>query len=145
MIKKIRLVLRSLHEKGLVKLVSPLFPDAPQLIFCFPNQAQQQPPQEAIASPQQQPFQQILHSPAQPNYQQSAGQHLAGQHLASQQVSSKQPMQQQWQPTRDGLNRLQQHGIPDSYSLSKLDEFILQARENGNNRNDWNTQFFPFY
>ena len=148
--QKIRLVLRNLHEKGLVKLVSPLFPDAPQLIFCFPNQAQQQQPQEAVSSPQQQqPFQQTLQRPVQPNYQQpsfqsSSGQHSSGQHLAGQQVNSKQPMQQQWQPTRDGLNRLQQHGIPDSYSLSKLDEFILQARENGNNRNDWNTQFFRF-
>jgi hypothetical protein len=53
-------------------------------------------------------------------------------------------MQQQWQPSLDGLNRLQQHGIPDSYSLAKLDEFILQARENNNNRNDWNTQFFRY-
>ncbi|MGK0250533.1 MAG: hypothetical protein ACI910_003304 [Oleispira sp.] len=103
--QKIRLVLRNLHEKGLLRLISPLFPDAPQLIFCFGAPAQEQPTQT---------------------------------------VSSKQPMQPQWQPTRDGLNRLQQHGIPDSYSLSKLDEFILQARENGNNRNDWNTQFFRF-
>jgi len=110
--QKIRLALRSLHEKGLIQLISPLFPDAPQLIFCFPDQSRQ-----AAQSIQQEP---------------------------AQQPTIKQPMQQQWQPSRDGLNRLQQHGIPDSYSLSKLDEFILQARENGNNRNDWNTQFFRF-
>ncbi|HCM04495.1 MAG TPA: hypothetical protein DIC30_00655 [Oceanospirillales bacterium] len=110
--QKIRLALRSLHEKGLIQLISPLFPDAPQLIFCFPDQSRQ-----AAQSIQQEP---------------------------AQQPTFKQPMQQQWQPSRDGLNRLQQHGIPDSYSLSKLDEFILQARENGNNRNDWNTQFFRF-
>jgi hypothetical protein len=53
-------------------------------------------------------------------------------------------IQAKWQPSRDGLHRLHQHGIPDSYSLSKLDEFISQARKNGDNRNDWNTQFFRF-
>ena len=40
--KKLRLVLRSLHEKGLLQLISPLFPDAPQLIFCFPRPAETQ-------------------------------------------------------------------------------------------------------
>lgn len=113
--QKIRLALRSLHEKGLIQLISPLFPDAPQLIFCFPDQSRVK--QGTPATSQSQP---------------------------RQTAHSAQPMQQQWQPSRDGLNRLQQHGIPDSYSLSKLDEFILQARENGNNRNDWNTQFFRF-
>lgn len=136
--QKIRLVMRNLHEKGLLRLISPLFPDAPQLIFCFPNQPHRKekdsPVQEQgrAASTLQQP----VYNPTgyqQPNFQQT-----------SSLQASKQPMQQQWQPSRDGLNRLQQHGIPDSYSLSKLDEFILQARENGNNRNDWNTQFFRF-
>ncbi len=125
--QKIRLALRSLHEKGLIQLISPLFPDAPQLIFCFPDQSRVQQSQPLTSQPTQtaRPAQSIQQEPAQ-------------------QSTFKQPMQQQWQPTRDGLNRLQQHGIPDSYSLSKLDEFILQARENGNNRNDWNTQFFRF-
>jgi hypothetical protein len=126
--QKIRLVLRSLHEKGLIQLISPLFPDAPQLIFCFSSQPQTNQPAET--APSQPPR-------AQRNEPMANEQRMP--HIAS-----KQPMQQQWQPSRDGLNRLQQHGIPDSYSLSKLDEFILQARENGNNRNDWNTQFFRF-
>jgi hypothetical protein len=127
--QKIRLVLRNLHEKGLLRLISPLFPDAPQLIFCFGNPSQEQPSMPAQA-PQTMQMANSSHEQIRPS--------------TAQQVSSKQPMEQQWQPTRDGLNRLQQHGIPDSYSLSKLDEFILQARENGNNRNDWNTQFFRF-
>ncbi|MBQ0730599.1 MAG: hypothetical protein KBT75_07855 [Oleispira antarctica] len=139
--QKIRLVLRNLHEKGLLRLISPLFPDAPQLIFCFPSQpheqASSQPAQ--VAQPPVQPT-----SFQQPPFQKPAFQNSGFQQPASQPVNPKQPMEQQWQPTRDGLNRLQQHGIPDSYSLSKLDEFILQARENGNNRNDWNTQFFRF-
>ncbi len=129
--QKIRLVLRHLHEKGLVQLISPLFPDAPQLIYCFP--AQQKPAVAATEYALEPVFQEHRASP----------EHRASQENRAQ-PSSHQPMQQQWQPTRDGLNRLQQHGIPDSYSLSKLDEFILQARENGNNRNDWNTQFFRF-
>jgi hypothetical protein len=138
--QKIRLVMRSLHEKGLLRLISPLFPDAPQLIFCFSTQSHEQPvantSHEQVRSTQQQP--------QQPTHQQPSFPKSSFQATAPQSASSKQPMEQQWQPTRDGLNRLQQHGIPDSYSLSKLDEFILQARENGNNRNDWNTQFFRF-
>jgi hypothetical protein len=133
--QKIRLVLRNLHEKGLLRLISPLFPDAPQLIFCFGNPSQEHPSKPAqapqtIQTPQTMPMADNSHEQMRPS--------------TAQQVNSKQPMEQQWQPTRDGLNRLQQHGIPDSYSLSKLDEFILQAQENGNNRNDWNTQFFRF-
>jgi hypothetical protein len=133
--QKIRLVLRNLHEKGLLRLISPLFPDAPQLIFCFGNPSQEHASQSAqapqtIQTPQTMPL--------------ANNSHEQMRLSTAQQVKSKQPMEQQWQPTRDGLNRLQQHGIPDSYSLSKLDEFILQAQENGNNRNDWNTQFFRF-
>lgn len=125
--QKIRLVMRNLHEKGLLRLISPLFPEAPQLTFCFPSKSQEHQQQTAPAPRQ---------SYVETNYVEKS-------YAAPQQIS-KQPMQQKWQPSRDGLNRLQQHGIPDSYSLSKLDEFILQARENGNNRNDWNTQFFRF-
>lgn len=146
--QKIRLVMRNLHEKGLLRLISPLFPDSPQLTFCFPDKPHEQakstpaPELGRAASTYQQPAQQSTgFQPSnfqQPNFQQPGFQQSAPQQ------ASKQPMQQQWQPSRDGLNRLQQHGIPDSYSLSKLDEFILQARENGNNRNDWNTQFFRF-
>jgi hypothetical protein len=144
--QKIRLVLRNLHEKGLLRLISPLFPDAPQLIFCF-GVPSQPPSSNNVPSSQTMPVASNEHNRAtqsqQPSFQQPAFQKSVFQ-PPTQPVSSKQPMQQQWQPTRDGLDRLQQHGIPDSYSLSKLDEFILQARENGNNRNDWNTQFFRF-
>ena len=137
--QKIRLVMRSLHEKGLLRLISPLFPDAPQLIFCFSTQSHEQP----VANTSHEQVRSTP-PPQQPTHQQPSFPKSSFQATAPQSVSSKQPMEQQWQPTRDGLNRLQQHGIPDSYSLSKLDEFILQARENGNNRNDWNTQFFRF-
>jgi len=128
--QKIRLVLRSLHEKGLVQLISPLFPDAPQLIFCFPGQ-------QAATNFAHKPIEAEIQQPRQQTSAQAFKQQTPS-------ATPHQPMEQQWQPSRDGLNRLQQHGIPDSYSLSKLDEFILQARENGNTRNDWNTQFFRF-
>lgn len=127
--QKLRLVLRNLHEKNLVQLISPLFPDAPQLIYCFPQQPAAHTQSQAGMSTRQVNNKMLKARVQQP---------------AVQQVHSNQPMQQQWQPSRDGLNRLQQHGIPDSYSLSKLDEFILQTTENGNNRNDWNTQFFRY-
>lgn len=135
--QKIRLVLRNLHEKGLLQLISPLFPDAPQLVFCFPN------PQASPLQASTQALQTEVKI-AQTTSTAAQGFTLVAGQLASHQARSHQPMQQQWQPSQDGLNRLQQHGIPDSYSLAKLDEFILQARENNNNRNDWNTQFFRY-
>jgi hypothetical protein len=139
--QKLRLVLRNLHEKGVVQLISPLFPDAPQLIYCFPQQAStSHQTNTAPRQPSNQRMQTSIQQPA-PTHQTHSNQ-MSTQR--SNQANSLQPMEQQWQPSRDGLNRLQQHGIPDSYSLSKLDEFILQTRENGNNRNDWNTQFFRY-
>jgi hypothetical protein len=139
---KIRLVLRNLHEKGLIQLISPLFPDAPQLVFCFPGQ---QTSQQAVSqNSRKHETNQLERHSRQVQLQDAQASGVPSFKTRSPQASPHQPMQQQWQPSRDGLNRLQQHGIPDSYSLSKLDEFILQARENGNNRNDWNTQFFRF-
>ncbi len=60
--QKIRLVLRKLHEKGLLRLISPLFPEAPQLIYCFANHTEQsnRPShvrQVAIKEPMQQQWQ----------------------------------------------------------------------------------------
>ena len=53
--QKIRLVLRNLHEKGVVQLISPLFPDAPQLVFCFAGvQASQGHVQQSTQPVQQQ-------------------------------------------------------------------------------------------
>jgi len=140
--QKLRLVLRNLHEKGIVQLISPLFPDAPQLIYCFPQQASTS--HQAIAAPRPPSNQRMQSAVQQPVPPQAHSNQMSTQRTHSNQANSLQPMEQQWQPSRDGLNRLQQHGIPDSYSLSKLDEFILQTRENGNNRNDWNTQFFRY-
>src|SRR5690606_40519559 len=40
------------------------------------------------------------------------------------------------------LQRLEQHGIPASFSWSQLDAFLLQGHEQGANRNDWNVRFF---
>lgn len=135
--QKIRLILRNLHEKGLLSLVSPLFPDAPQLIYCFPQCLPNDPVRQGSSLQTDSKVEAKISEPVR-KFQ------VRDTLLQTSQKSSHQPMQHQWQPSRDGLNRLQQHGIPDSYSLSKLDEFILQTRENGNNRNDWNTQFFRF-
>ena len=126
--QKIRLVVRNLHEKGLIQLLGGLFPDSPELNFSFPKASLPRHQSDLASSD-------VAFSERTP-----AGM----QNTAPQRRSSNQPMQQQWQPSRDALGRLQQHGIPDSYSLSQLDAFILQAQETGNNRNDWNTQFFRY-
>lgn len=130
--EKIRLVFRSLHEKGLIQLLGPLFPDAQDVCFSFTPITQQVPQQthHKEYQPRQASF-----APQEPSL--SRGGEPANKSFA-------QPMQAQWQPSRDALGRLAQHGIPESYSLSQMDAFMLQASEQGNNRNDWDTQFFRY-
>ncbi|HBS41588.1 MAG TPA: hypothetical protein DEA26_02825 [Oceanospirillales bacterium] len=53
-----------------------------------------------------------------------------------------QPMPVQWKPSEESLQRLEQHGIPRSFSCAQLDAFALQGQEQGTNRNDWNSRFF---
>jgi len=120
--QQIRQVVRSLHEKGLIILTTALYPESDPMCFHFGAG-------------------QGLQNTAQP----MSYQHVpAMQQSVSQQAASQQPMQNQWQPSRDALSRLAQHGIPESYSLSQMDAFMLQAQEQGNSRNDWDTQFFRF-
>lgn len=58
--------------------------------------------------------------------------------------ASFRPLADHWQPSADTLKRLEQHAVPASYAWSLLDEFLLQGKEQGQNRNDWNTRFFRF-
>ncbi len=57
-------------------------------------------------------------------------------------LNRRRPLDQQWQPAADTLQRLEQHGIPSAFVWSQLDTFRLAGIEQGNNRNDWNTRFF---
>lgn len=125
----IRNVLRSLVDKGLISVQGPMFPDAEGVIYCFVAEASthnvsDRPPQ---ARPQ---TSQPLQSPA------------AAATVPASVGHMKQPLPQRWQPQEDTLARLEQHGIPRSFSCSQLDTFILQGQEQGANRNDWNTRFF---
>lgn len=123
--QQIRQHVRSLHEKGLIVLTTALFPESDPMCFHFGAG-------QAVQNPQSGGF------------QQAASMYQAGQQFMHQQAAPQQAMQSHWQPSRDALNRLAQHGIPESYSLSQMDAFMLQAQEQGNSRNDWDTQFFRF-
>lgn len=117
----IRRVLRSLADKGLITLQGALFPDSDSLLYGFAtsNGSHERPPQ---ARPQQQAPQQQSPQPVLPSHHQ--------------------PLDNGWQPHEDTMARLEQHGIPRSFSWSQMDTFILQGQEQGANRNDWNTRFF---
>lgn len=54
------------------------------------------------------------------------------------------PMLENWQPAAETLQRLAQHGVENSFALAQLDAFILQAKEQGKNQNDWNARFFRY-
>lgn len=125
--QRIRLVIRSLVEKGLIHLEGPLFPEGHVLAFHFGVVTGTKAIESQVTATQ-------THHSQEPHagYQVSAP---AGMHK---------PLNDRWQPSRDALSRLGQHGIPESYSLSLLDEFILKGREQGQNRNDWDTSFFRF-
>ncbi len=57
-------------------------------------------------------------------------------------ASRPRPLPAQWKPSEECLQRLEQHGIPRSFSCTQLDAFALQGQEQGANRNDWNSRYF---
>ena len=135
----IRRVLRSLCDKGLIALQGAMFPDSDTLIYTFSAQqaaahTEQTPaPPQAVAANTQSPANTAAHNYARAEtqpYNQSRPGH------------QKEPLSGSWQPQDDTLQRLEQHGIPRSFSCSQLDTFMLAGQEQGANRNDWNTRFF---
>jgi len=119
----IRRVLRSLMDKGLINLHGPMFPDAEGVIYNFSDGQQEQP-----RAPHARPDQALSHPP------QASG--------LNDKQHYKQPLPGDWQPQEDTLIRLEQHGIPRSFSWAQIDTFTLAGQEQGANRNDWNTRFF---
>lgn len=150
----IRRVLQSLIEKGLVFLSGPMFPEADGLIFSFGQNAQvattQKPPFAAPNS--RSPSVPPAPAPAALSNSRPAASasvhaaqpapYVANTNLPVNKQQPTQPMPQQWRPEAETLLRLEQHGIPNSFSWAQLDAFVLQAREQGANRNDWNARFF---
>ncbi|WP_430460311.1 DnaT-like ssDNA-binding domain-containing protein [Thalassolituus sp. LLYu03] len=127
----IRRVLRSLMDKGLLSLQSPLFPDGEGLIFAFMPGANavNADPQMNQRAPQARPAQQKNPAAIQTPLNSSA-------------MHIKEPLPAQWAPQEDTLQRLEQHGIPRSFACAQIDTFVLSGQEAGANRNDWNTRFF---
>ncbi len=126
----IRRILQNLLDKGLLTLSGPMFPDAEGLMFCF-SQPQasattsQPQPRPAVAEPRPHPAMATpMPTPAAPP------------------ANLKQPLPERWRPNAETLQRLEQHGIPASFSWSQLDDFLLLGHEQGANRNDWNVRFF---
>ncbi|WP_300425905.1 DnaT-like ssDNA-binding domain-containing protein [uncultured Thalassolituus sp.] len=119
----IRRVLRSLTDKGLLRIQGPMFPDAGGIIFHFGDEAAT-PASRPATTPQPARSQSGTPTSAQPAPARPA------------------PMPQKWQPAEDTLQRLEQHGVPRAFSCAQLDAFVLQGQEQGSNRNDWNTRFF---
>lgn len=109
-------VLSSLIDKGLLQIHGPAFTQAAGIVFSFANA-----PAQAVQTPRPAPAKDTRSVPARPA-----------------------PMPEQWQPSEEAVQRLEQHGIPRAFSFSQLDAFVLQGQEQGSNRNDWNTRFFRF-
>ena len=134
----IRRVMRSLIDKGLLRLQGDLFPDGEGLIYQF----EQNPAAAQPAAGSQSYARQTPHS------QQAAQNSVNSQQATlsarnSQAVPSPhQPLSAQWQPSSDTLTRLEQHGINSAFAMAQLDSFILRGQEQGANRNDWNHRFF---
>lgn len=130
----IRRVLRNLVDKGLLNLQGPMFPDAEGVIYAFIAQANQ-----ANEAPRERPPQARPQTTgALPGNSTQHSNNVGAQHNGH----LRQPLPDQWQPQEDTLQRLEQHGIPRSFSCTQIDTFVLSGQEAGANRNDWNTRFF---
>lgn len=134
----IRRVMRSLIDKGLLRLQGDLFPDGEGLIFQF----EQNPAAAQPAAGSQSYTRQTPHS--QQATQNSVNSQQATLSARNSQAvpSPHQPLSAQWQPSSDTLTRLEQHGINSAFAMAQLDSFILRGQEQGANRNDWNHRFF---
>ena len=138
---KIQQAMQSLISKGLIAFNGPLFPLAEGIIYNFHqpaafNQTAAQQPAATVQPVVQQP---VAPPPARTGMQPPRSVPQQQQQGA---VNRKQPIQQNWQPAPDTLRLLEQHGIQPSFALAHLDTFVLQAQEQGLNRNDWNARFF---
>ena len=128
----IRRILQNLLDKGLLTLSGPMFPDAEGLMFSFTPPAGQ--PQASAPAPQPRP------AVAEPRPRPATATPMNPP--ATPPANLKQPLPERWRPNTETLQRLEQHGIPASFSWSQLDAFLLQGHEQGANRNDWNVRFF---
>lgn len=137
---KIQQVMHNLMNKGLIAFNGPLFPQAEGIIYNFHQPATVQAPQPSAPAPKAAPAAQqpVASQPARTGMQPPQQPAPQPQRV----VNRHQPIQQNWQPTPDTLRLLEQHGIQTSFALAQLDTFILQAQEQGVNRNDWNSRFF---
>ena len=125
----IRRVLQSLLDKGLLTLTGPMFPDAEGLIFTFTA-----PGSHADTPAPAMPATSAAPMPRAP----------AARPPVTAAPARQAPLPERWQPNADTLQRLEQHGIPASFSWTQLDAFLLQGQEQGANRNDWNVRFFRY-
>ncbi|MEC8444535.1 MAG: DnaT-like ssDNA-binding domain-containing protein [Pseudomonadota bacterium] len=156
----LKATISSLISQGLLVLHGPEFGLSAGIIFSFgdaPNARQAErgpavPARYTATQPQasKTPLQGNAHaSPGQAARQtpvqmsaQSSAQSPAHAPSHSGRGNQAQPIPEQWSPAEETLQRLEQHGIPRAFSCAQLDAFVLQGREQGSNRNDWNTRFF---
>ncbi len=146
----IRQTLTSLFEKGLVILRGPMYPESHELVLAFsdiPTASKQ--PQGDLSQSAQMAQPQETHPIPPPAVSNPGVQTPAVQqpYPAVSPVSASTPKQSldaTWKPNQDTLTRLQQHGIEAAFVWAQLDGFLLQAQEQGNNRNDWNTRLFRY-
>ncbi|MBM97135.1 MAG: hypothetical protein CMI09_14960 [Oceanospirillaceae bacterium] len=150
----IRQTLTALCDKGLLVLSGPMYPEARELHLAFVQEQTAPVPSPSRPAPvfTRQPD---SHQPGhlQPTAEAYSGtmnrnahhhSHVQETSTAGQPPDSRTGTVQvsDWKPSEDTLKRLQQHGIPASFSWAQLDTFLLQSQERGQNRNDWNTRFF---
>lgn len=47
-----------------------------------------------------------------------------------------------WEPSREWIEKCRQHGIPEEFARSRIDEFVLYWRERGQSRFSWGNAFY---
>jgi len=132
-------VMDSLSAKGLLQIHGPAFTQAAGIVFSFGELTVTSRPVVAPAAAAQA-------APGTSQAEAPVSSHSRAEPAGtiSPQPAAPAPMPEQWQPSEEAIQRLEQHGIPRAFSFSQLDAFVLQGQEQGSNRNDWNTRFFRF-
>ena len=111
----------SLRDKGIILLNSAPFCQSLQLIFAFNENAAQAQAQ--------------AHQPRHQSHQ------VQQSHPRQAPQARANLIPPNWQPGRDVMQQLAQHGIPSQFSLDQLPEFITYWQERRESQHSWGSKF----
>ena len=134
-------IIQQLHEQGIVLAEGLPYTTARPMRLAInervaPGDAAASPRPTSGVTPKPVPVQRYDHAPLRPN---PGGQSFAPPVPTFSTIA--QPLSRQWQPDNDLLAQLGQYGIPRSFTLEHVGEFVAYWTERNEPRHSWGARF----